>query len=168
MRFWVWYVNAYCIAVALVRRFMWNYWHILSAQVQLVVWPNLQSSYVPFIGPGCRCAAFKTQRTPNTFYMKQPHQDRHCLHHNIIFCGKIVWYFIFWKSILSWQTVQTLMKCHHMRHFIKVFTVSQSTQWHLGIVVYVWQVKWRKLPNLNGTITRYLWFINFLCNKRQY
>ena len=31
------------------------------------------------------------------------------------------------EDILSWQTVQTWMKCRLMRHFIWVFTVCQST-----------------------------------------
>ena len=34
----------------------------------------------------------------------------------------------YFNSSLSYQTVQTLMKCRHMRHFIWVFTVCFSTR----------------------------------------
>ena len=34
-------------------------------------------------------------------------------------------YFFLWRSILSLQTVQTLIKCHIMQHFILVFVVCK-------------------------------------------
>ena len=36
-------------------------------------------------------------------------------------------YFLFWRSILPLQTLQTLVECHFMRQFIWVFIICQST-----------------------------------------
>ena len=44
---------------------------------------------------------------------------------------QIMLYFSPHGSFLSQKTVQTLMKCRILRHFIWVFTVLQST--HLGV-----------------------------------
>ena len=46
--------------------------------------------------------------------------------------------FLFLKIVLSWQTVQTLMKCCLMHHFIRVCTVCKST----GLLVS--RMKWVK------------------------
>ena len=39
--------------------------------------------------------------------------------------------FFLWRWILSKQTVQTLMKCHIMWHFIRVFTVQTLIKCHI-------------------------------------
>ena len=40
---------------------------------------------------------------------------------------KKILYFFLWKTILSLQAVQSLMRCSIMWHFIRVFTVCKST-----------------------------------------
>ena len=45
---------------------------------------------------------------------------------------QIILYLFLWRTILSLQTVQTLMKCRILRHFIWVFTVCKSTRFEFS------------------------------------
>ena len=62
----------------------------------------------------------------------------------IISQKKKIFHFLLRISILSKQTMQTLMKCRNMRHFIWVFTVCQSTLLEVSIRQRVKRVFYRR------------------------
>ena len=74
-----------------------------------------------------------------------------------ITCPKIL-YFLLWS--LSQQTVQTLMKCRIMRHFIWVFTVRQRTRLGVSDCVVAVSVSWRFLA-VRGLIYG-LWLLTWM------
>ena len=64
-------------------------------------------------------------------------------------------YILSMKVVLISQTVQTMMKCSSMLHFIRVFTVCQGTR--LGVC----RIQMVKLKKFNG-VASYWWYMYFI------
>ena len=64
---------------------------------------------------------------------------------------------VFLKIVLSWQTVQTVWKCHVLQHFISVLTVFQSIHSQVFPIkkfeyMQLQQTKW--MPNMLKFVTK--------------
>ena len=87
-----------------------------------------------FDKPASVVAKYPSQ-TNGIFYEVGYSQVRkvHCIYLGVTgYNFQIILYLFLWRTILSWQTVQTLMKCRILRHFIWVFTVCKSTHFEFS------------------------------------
>ena len=83
----------------------------------------------------------------------------HCIHQWVKgYYFEIKLHFFLWRLFLSEQTIQTLMKCRILRHFIWVFTVVTMSQ-------YIFRTMCKRLRCALAIITVYIFNLAFSCSK---